>query len=87
LPALTAYVQQQRIAVGAPADDESDAEEEGTGEEYDAAGSAPAFGRDGASGGSSDAAGESDDEVCMGTDVMQGYCCFVCAMLDLCFEQ
>jgi len=67
LPALTAYVQQQRVAVGAPADNESDAEEEGTGEEYDAAGSAPASGREEDSGGSSDAAGKSDDEVCMGS--------------------
>ena len=73
LPALTAYVQQQRITVGAPADDESDAEEAGTGEEYDAAGSAPASGRDNESGGSGDADDESDDEVCTGTDVMQGY--------------
>ena len=66
LPALTAYVQQQRFAVGAPAEDETDAEDgEGTGEDFDAAGRAPSSGRDGASGGSSAAADASGDEVCM----------------------
>ena len=76
LPAVAAYVQQQRLAVGAPPDDETDAEEEeeeGTGEEFDAAGSAPASGRDGASGGSGDA-DESDDEVCTGSLISHTSC-------------
>ena len=54
LPALTAYVQRQQLPVGAPADHESDADEEGTGEEFDSEGPAPASGADAPSDGSDD---------------------------------
>ncbi len=52
LPALTAYVQRQQLPMGAPADDESDADEDGTGEEFDAEGSASASGANAPSEGS-----------------------------------
>ena len=61
LPALTAYVQRQGLPLGAPADEESDADEGGTSGELNAKGSAAASKED-AHSGDSDAI--SDEEVC-----------------------